>query len=114
MRISDWSSDVCSSDLSAHRQRMRPRHAARLDAQRIDRAFDDVHRLRRLHHTPLQRQPWRAVFRPLPLRLHAAIEIRVLALTNVVEGTVVSVRVYLGGRRTIKKKTQHLTKRQKR
>src|SRR3546814_11001629 len=39
MRISDWSSDVCSSDLHRFRVRRADRH---LDAHRIDRLPEDV------------------------------------------------------------------------
>src|SRR3546814_18694438 len=60
MRISDWSSDVCSSDLSACRQLWR--HCDRIPASRHGRAAAcdgaglaasaDLHSLCRAHRTP--------------------------------------------------------------
>src|SRR3546814_20825159 len=76
MRISDWSSDVCSSDLSAS---SRSRHL--LDHQR------DLE----------EAEAGAAVF---PGQGHAEEEDR----TSVGSGKSVSVRVALGGRRIIKKK----------
>src|SRR3546814_12996750 len=89
MRISDWSSDVCSSDL-ARDQRRKARHFARqphADAElarrlrRVERGRGverDVEPAQRLAHRPDRK--------------------------SVVLGKSVSVRVDLGGRRIIKKK----------
>src|SRR3546814_17863195 len=86
MRISDWSSDVCSSDLSL---------AVRARARR-----------RRLRPIGV-----RAVGVGLALGLLAGL-LRGLALgadrKSVVWGKSVSVRVDLGGRRIIKKQTQQM------
>src|SRR3546814_1048455 len=41
MRISDWSSDVCSSDLRRHRVK-RERHLADPLVRRIDRGYGDL------------------------------------------------------------------------
>src|SRR3546814_14898302 len=81
MRISDWSSDVCSSDLSRRRKPPATRRAARwtsatLLASRI-----------RLNMLSPKKAPPRATDRK-----------------SDVEGKRVSVRVDLGGRRIIKKK----------
>src|SRR3546814_15016992 len=72
MRISDWSSDVCSSDLRRHRV---AGHGHRIGAR------------------------W-SRNRVRPLRPRADRK-------SVVKGKSVSVRVDLGGRRLIKKKTKH-------
>src|SRR3546814_18856448 len=97
MRISDWSSDVCSSDLV---QRMRgvlvgqafdhhqQQHGAMCDGQRIEGLQ------RRTRHEGLLRRRRRAGF---------AAEHR-QERTKVVEGTRVYVRVDLGVTRIIKKK----------
>src|SRR3546814_7284025 len=84
MRISDWSSDVCSSDL---RRQRRPYPAAA--------------RRRRLRH------PVRGDGDVHP-RLGGAARPRLLApdRKSVVWGKSVSVRVDLGGRRIIKKKNK--------
>src|SRR3546814_15154255 len=79
MRISDWSSDVCSSDLGPHRDMPVLVGKARLaqpQARRVDDGRD------RRHDTALS----------APDR------------KSVVSGKSVSVRVDLGGRRIIKKK----------
>src|SRR3546814_18417103 len=47
MRISDWSSDVCSSDLLRDRQE-RGHREARLGRKSADRAVERLHRLARL------------------------------------------------------------------
>src|SRR3546814_20616906 len=82
MRISDWSSDVCSSDLSEDG----PLH------RRTDRE-DDARREGRATQPPHQRL---GIDRPDDARRDRK---------SVVEGKSVSVRVDLGGRRSIKKKT---------
>src|SRR3546814_2362689 len=80
MRISDWSSDVCSSDLGAGRE-PRPGAAAACALALGGRAVDDrACRARGLAHASDRK--------------------------SVVEGKSVSVRVDLGGRRIIKKKKE--------
>src|SRR3546814_17452908 len=95
MRISDWSSDVCSSDLGREQE-------IALVARRIDRAvqfgavgaFDtaDVMTGRERVGAQVARQ------------LEQIGELRPQDRKSVVKGKRVSVRVDLGGRRTIKKK----------
>src|SRR3546814_12475935 len=107
MRISDWSSDVCSSDLvrARHRQALCPR----LDGQgddRLCRARSDRQRQivarRRLHRRPrhlekMERQQRRLDHVPAPGG-------EGLDRKSVVTGKSVSGRVNLGGLRIIKKK----------
>src|SRR3546814_15120005 len=98
MRISDWSSDVCSSDLIAA-GRLAGKHDARRREAEIEhglvRAFAIVERR---GETVERRQPIirteadRVEFTAQPDR------------QSVVEGEGVSVSVDLGGRRSIKKK----------
>src|SRR3546814_20594635 len=89
MRISDWSSDVCSSDLDEH-------VALRATLQRPEKfhhlgiAAHPVHRLA-VHVTPGAKQ-------------EAGRLDHVKDRKSVVEGKSVSVRVDIGGRRIIKKK----------
>src|SRR3546814_11916506 len=101
MRISDWSSDVCSSDLKLQGGRS-PACGRLLPRRRLG-----------------QRRAWQlwlcgtragaAGFRHRHPRLPAGAEGALARLSggdrkSVVEGKSVSVRVDLGGRRTIKKK----------
>src|SRR3546814_13996646 len=102
MRISDWSSDVCSSDLAAQTggaSRQRPSEMRTLFAEDTEAAVVDcVSRLMRL----LDRLDAAPVLRPGIMR-----ELHYWLLSDrksVVEGKSVSVRVDLGGRRIIKKK----------
>src|SRR3546814_20626165 len=94
MRISDWSSDVCSSDLRDGRARVARRRLL-LDADRRRQPVDmlDVGLLHHLEElTRVSRQ---------------ALDVAPLALDrkSVVQGKGVSVRVAFGGRRFLKKKT---------
>src|SRR3546814_1433372 len=89
MRISDWSSDVCSSDLAARISRSQPSFQARTSA-----SMRDV-RSRRRGAPPTA--PMTARWNPRSRSDRK----------SVVEGKSVSVRVDLGGRRIIKKKKQH-------
>src|SRR3546814_9536795 len=66
MRISDWSSDVCSSDLRLHPRRARPHRRRKRWERRVsnrlkERGEDDVWASRRRHPTarpvPTQRPP---------------------------------------------------------
>src|SRR3546814_12382900 len=99
MRISDWSSDVCSSDLQRDRHRECPA---------ADRRAGPRHRGAVLRGTGLGRPALAGQLRLHrgaperlgPARREAAGEDR----KSVVEGKSVSVRVDLGGRRIIKTK----------
>src|SRR3546814_15508096 len=99
MRISDWSSDVCSSDLDAQRRRCsdetgdeaggkRSRNADRAGPAR---ARTPIHARRPIQRHGEPRRLRRCVFRSGDRK-------------SVVSGKSVSVRVDLGGRRSIKKK----------
>src|SRR3546814_19747312 len=99
MRISDWSSDVCSSDLSSPA-------VSDLVAGRVDIMIDSVtsqrqnilaKRVRALGVTSLDRHPQ---LPEVPTIAEAAGRDR----KSVVWGKSVSVRVNLGGRRTFNKK----------
>src|SRR3546814_992153 len=90
MRISDWSSDVCSSDLLSSKQHSKPRRSPAVGRRKTARDF------KRLPET-VPSLPGRAggLHGPAPGPRRSE-ERRV--------GKRVSVRVDLGGRRTIKKK----------
>src|SRR3546814_17309263 len=121
MRISDWSSDVCSSDLSVDA----------LSLADYDALFE-----RRSIHTGFRSEepeapPYRQILGPafdtLPPRLkelhgrkaarrwqgHAEVR-RGTDRKSVVAGKSVSVRVDPGGRRIIKNKKKHTTERKRR
>src|SRR3546814_21118138 len=110
MRISDWSSDVCSSDLAAGRLRT-GRPAFPLALHDAVPGRERASRARRFgrsagggagDHGPAARQE--AVDAAAAFGRRAGAEDR----KSVVWGESVSVRVDLGGRRIIKKKTQNL------
>src|SRR3546814_16196829 len=90
MRISDWSSDVCSSDL---RRAGRPQYPRLSVARRARPARGHAAGARDLRHAQLAAEPGSR---------HRADR------KSVVEGKSVSVRVTLGGRRIIKKKKSKL------
>src|SRR3546814_17367337 len=94
LRISDWSSDVCSSDLLVHR-------AIAIGVGALDEGVD------------LFRALQRGIAAPFGPHLHHPGDLGLVELAvalgdrkSVVSGKSVSVRVDLGGRRIIKKK-QH-------
>src|SRR3546814_11854937 len=97
MRISDWSSDVCSSDLPCHCGAVRrdPRRDARQRAQHLFDILDPAQAATALAHPSPGAVERDVVPRPRPPERSE--ERRV--------GQSVSVRVDLGGRRIIKKKT---------
>src|SRR3546814_15060278 len=99
MRISDWSSDVCSSDLLSRLRRLRTLGCRTL-------------RCRRLQHRLGHRCRGGCGFsgRSLDRDLNGPGFDRQEDRKSVVSGKSVSVRVDLGGRRIIKKKTQTLNK----
>src|SRR3546814_13689620 len=92
MRISDWSSDVCSSDLSGEGLRPHPPFRSR--------------RLRRRQHRDRQEPQRRQEQRP-PRVLGGMGQRAPADRKSVVKGKSVSVRVDLGGRRIIKKKKEN-------
>src|SRR3546814_11103493 len=91
MRISDWSSDVCSSDLAV--ERFGGEQMERGDGG-VARADIDPARVERVGEPARARYVARPHGRRQPVRDRK----------SVVEGKSVSVRVDLGGRRIIKKK----------
>src|SRR3546814_19932906 len=102
MRISDWSSDVCSSDLLRRIAELLGRRGNHLDdaGDVVDPGGDRLDAARRL---PRHGLPAADLYRDVLRRLDRK---------SVVSGKSVSVRVDLGGRRFIKtkkKKTQRIT-----
>src|SRR3546814_12379383 len=105
MRISDWSSDVCSSDLLGGGLGLRRLIAAR---KGLDRRFERAH----AEHLDIDRELFD---QPLEIEIGAARAGQQHAAKrghpylvdrkSVVSGKSVSVRVDLGGPRIIKKKT---------
>src|SRR3546814_21188950 len=106
MRISDWSSDVCSSDLGSRHRRQRGR--GRIGGARADEGFG------RRFERDVETQPF-AVERIARIRQGArrdarpdrrifGIEIDRGDRKSIVEGKRVEVRVALGGSRLPKKK----------
>src|SRR3546814_18019319 len=114
MRISDWSSDVCSSDLlvrrlaipaDAARQRHKRFARARLGGQVDDAAAEFAGKIRRiafLNEGRIDDVGRKDVERDAALQRLGAGQRR--DRKSVVSGKSGSVRVDLGGRRTIKKK----------
>src|SRR3546814_20369202 len=98
MRISDWSSDVCSSDLYTG-----------FAGLQYERALSDgVTGFGRIDYSYRSGFWWdvlNTLREPNRHLLDASIGVRTGERKSVVEGTSVSVRVDLGGRRIIKKKT---------
>src|SRR3546814_12086877 len=104
MRISDWSSDVCSSDL-------REKECFGIEAERMGvepGPGDEDVRLALHQPEELGEQDGRAESDDLAAPPEVEADRK-----SVVEGKSVSVRVDLGGRRSIKKKTQTMTETQK-
>src|SRR3546814_20889060 len=112
MRISDWSSDVCSSDLRPAGGTAAPGEGARLRPRGVPRAGAD-------HLLPALVHRGRGGTRPLVRdrnagRRDGAAVSRVAADRHrdrkvVVQGTSASVGVTLGGRRSIKQTNQTIT-----
>src|SRR3546814_14983573 len=94
MRISDWSSDVCSSDLGAVEQ---PVRFARMP-ESLGRHFGRIAIFRGFFNAALAQNLQFLFLRKAPVR-----KIRRGDRKSVVKGTSVSVRVDLGGRRNIHK-----------
>src|SRR3546814_11467821 len=93
MRISDWSSDVCSSDLISKRAPRRVSHPQSNLFAVEGKSGPDLREKQRGAWTPVRRA-----------RLNARRVAR--DRKSVVSGKRVSVRVDLGGRRSIKKQTR--------
>src|SRR3546814_2342394 len=96
MRISDWSSDVCSSDLSLVARSVVVRST--LLARKPCRLFRCIHTVKTLSFFQIVKQlcTGAGTFQPLQLPDRK----------SVVKGKSVSVRVVPGGRRSIKKQTR--------
>src|SRR3546814_20167107 len=128
MRISDWSSDVCSSDLGGHleasgflldriRRRLRPRNRQTrksLCQPRIEESALDlratvlaVSTTRSAVSQPVPAQPPHATS---PGQSREQSREQCQERKSVVEGKSVSARVSFGGRRCLKKKTIKITK----
>src|SRR3546814_15891947 len=98
MRISDWSSDVCSSDLDFTIEYCRCTKYCRRILGSLDVSFDKRARifLERIWKLALRHQP--TLFQSEECNMSQ------VDRKSVVSGKSVSVRVDLGGRRIIKKK----------
>src|SRR3546814_12735693 len=96
MRISDWSSDVCSSDLL---EEIDGRHLAK-EAQRQRIGDEHVDAEREQHHADIGAEPHQQI----PSEHRGEVEHEAGDRKSVVEGKSVSVGVDHGGRRIIKKK----------
>src|SRR3546814_19178322 len=99
MRISDWSSDVCSSDLLPHP--VGPGAFAMVARVHDDRVVDLAALLERPEQLP---QPTVDVAQAVVIIVVEAVPALEIDRKSVVSGKGVSVRVDLGGRRIIKKK----------
>src|SRR3546814_19503415 len=112
MRISDWSSDVCSSDLVRFVRMPGLRVLAELQGDALDGALLFSHsREREAQGAFPMRDGVPDATRRLATLSYALYTLRGSDRTSVVSGKSVSVRVDLGGRRIIKKKhiTDHST-----
>src|SRR3546814_15947348 len=110
MRISDWSSDVCSSDLFPHpaSQRQYPEWEARWESGPVPPLFRQNRNSLKKATPPRDRAPRSAVVRHGARRRACSACER--DRKSVVEGKSVSGRVDLGGRRIIKNKQQSTRK----
>src|SRR3546814_19408122 len=98
MRISDWSSDVCSSDLAASSTSERSRAPPKRAQKKLPTAPASPAR-------PSASAPGEARSIRTPWGVTARVQ---RDRKRVVEGKSLSVSVQLGGRRIIKKKTNYL------
>src|SRR3546814_21129979 len=99
MRISDWSSDVCSSDLAQHHVRSDPGAGTNRHAGTDDAVWPDLDGLVQFGAGVDDRRRMNA-----QRRAHAPLSPLSTERKCVVSGKSVSVRVDLGGRRLINKK----------
>src|SRR3546814_15060268 len=104
MRISDWSSDVCSSDLRCADADARPRLGLAAPGQPDAPAA----RGRRTRGVPARQSRARRHLYGYVAKLGNRGLARSVDRKSVVEGKRVSVRVDLGGRRIIKKKQNEI------
>src|SRR3546814_15140961 len=107
MRISDWSSDVCSSDLNLEESEpashlASPNPKSRTWTDMFMNSYQLRQTIRAAWHEPYN--PQYAMILKVPERFEAIASLRTLDRNSVVSGKSVSVRVVLGGRRIIKKK----------
>src|SRR3546814_20028420 len=111
MRISDWSSDLCSSDLKEIRTKQTSESLSGTKVRKVSlpRYEDEGETLRFLMKENLPGYfPFTAgVF---PFKRDGEDPTRMLDRKSVVSGKSVSVRVDLGGRRIITKKIKHKAK----
>src|SRR3546814_14662965 len=103
MRISDWSSDVCSSDLVAAAPWL-AKAFSNPSTGKLKHAAPGTPAVCRAGQVPAAQQPWPLACCRLPSDRKAADPPGCRARKSVVEGKGVSVRVDVGGRRIIKKK----------
>src|SRR3546814_16012645 len=108
MRISDWSSDVCSSDLDQGRGRQPrpPRHIVRIPARIEGPGVDRSATIQNISPSGMALEAGLPVNpgKMLTIHLEGLPPKEGRARKSVVEGKSVSVRVDLGGGRIIKKK----------
>src|SRR3546814_6754093 len=97
MRISDWSSDVCSSDLRIIRNLLR-----QIGFDNVDEASDGASALQKL-----RRDNFGLVISDWNMEPMTGLELLKEDRTRVVSGKSVSVRVDLGGRGIIKQKNNN-------
>src|SRR3546814_16442929 len=105
MRISDWSSDVCSSDLSESRDVLAHQIAAHhaIGQPRLVGLIDHLPVSRKIGLTALQDLAKREFFLDSATLRLPDVQARVGDRKSVVSGKNVSVRVDPGGRRLLKK-----------
>src|SRR3546814_14230907 len=114
MRISDWSSDVCSSDLEAGVEALLVRHG-RAEAGLLEILVVDREAGREIHVHAGQVGELKRPHAELAHVAHDAVDVLRLDRESVVWGKSVSVRLDIGGRRIIKKKkTEQQIKQQNR
>src|SRR3546814_15303440 len=100
MRISDWSSDVCSSDLAA------PELPPMAEGQSLTADYRSLGLSLGRHPMALLRARLAAMRFSSSAELRGQPDRRLVDRKSVVSGKSVSVRVDLGGRRIIKKTTR--------
>src|SRR3546814_14477783 len=110
MRISDWSSDVCSSDLAVGVAEVRDQVAFLEEFHRdqdVARGHKCEQQVAEAHRRRRPERNQEAEHQRMP---HDAVERAGEDRKSVAKGKSVSVRVDLGGRRIIKKKMKNNTK----
>src|SRR3546814_13911347 len=107
MRISDWSSDVCSSDLHGCLGRGGAERLTKLEEHVIKTRGSVKALIRQGVMTRVESTDYRRRARQAPAPAHRRGTQGPPDRKSVVSGKSVSVRVDLGGRRIIKQKTTH-------